>query len=357
MTLSAQASVALIDLAQNKVASVIGAGYYPSRLAFAGSNLLVTDEAAGTVSVIDTKARVVSQTVTVGMGPAGIAATSSTAIVANMQAGTLSEINLSTYAVSTIALPAGSRPYEVAVSTAANKALISTPMSNAFLILDLSSGTVTTVDTSAVSAMGPGAIAVNGTLAFLANMMSASVTAFDLTAGKVVKTFSVDPGPRALAVNAAKNQLLVLAEGTGTLDVVDLGSYSITSRLDAGSTERQGTWSLPWITSMNPATAPVGATFTLTISGANLGGVTGIEFDLSGQTGGGMMGGGMRMGAGTADPNIKISSFQANSAGTQITATVQILSAATPGTRLVRLATSQFDVMGMMFNSLFTITK
>ncbi len=36
----------------------------------------------------------------------------------------------------------------------------------------------------------------------------------------------------ALAVDPAANQLLVLAEGTGTLDVVDLASYGIVLRID-----------------------------------------------------------------------------------------------------------------------------
>lgn len=53
-------------------------------------------------------------------------------------------------------------------------------------------------------------------------MLPASVTVVDLAEGKVVKTFPVDPGPRALAVGTATNQLLVLCEGTGTLDVVDM---------------------------------------------------------------------------------------------------------------------------------------
>ena len=365
VALSAKASVALIDLARNQVTAVVGTGYYPSRLAFAGTSLLVTNQAGGTVSVIDTNSRTVARTVQVGLGPSGIAATASLAVVANMQAGTLSTINLSTYAVSNIALPAGSRPYEVAVSEAANKALISTPMSNGFLILDLGAGTVTTVDTSVWSAIGPGSIATSGNFAFIANMMSASITVVDLAGGKVVKTFPVDPGPRALAVNPAKNQLLVLAEGTGTLDVVDLGSYSITTRLDAGATERQGNWPLASTSSMTPGAAAAGATFTLTMTGTNLQGVTGLEFDLigtqSGGPGGGMMGGGMGggmgQGQGTADPNIKVSGVQVNPAGTQITASVQILSAATPGTRQVRLETNHGEVMGPMFTNFFTVTK
>lgn len=362
VALSAKASVALIDLSQKQVVSVIGTGNYPSHLAFSGSNLLVANEASGTVSVIDTNAKIVVQTVTVGLGPSGIAATANQAVVANMQAGTVSMINLANYAVSNVTLPAGTRPYEVAISTAANKALISTPMSNGFLVLDLGTGAVTPVDTSVWNAMGPGAVVTNGNLAFIANMMTASITVVDLAGGKVVKTFTVDPGPRALAVNTAKNQLLVLAEGTGTLDVVDLGSYSITTRLDAGGTERQGNWPLASISSMAPNTAAAGATLALTITGTNLQGVTGLEFDLtgaqSGGPGGGMMGGGgMGQGMGTEDPNIKVSNVQVNSAGTQITVSVQILSAAAAGTRQVRLETDHGEVMGPMFSSFFTVTR
>lgn len=359
VALSAKSSVALIDLSQNQVISVIGTGYYPSHLAFSGSNLLVTNEANGTVSVIDTNAKVMVQTVTVGLGPSGIAATGNLAVVANLQAGSVSMINLSTYAVSSITLPVGSLPYEVAVSASANKAVISTPMSNGFLILDLGTGAVTPVDTSVWNAMGPGAIVTSGTAAFIANMMTASVTVVDLAAGKVVKTFSVDPGPRAMAVNTAKNQLMVLAEGTGTLDVVDMTTYGMMTRMNGADTERQGNWTLPLISSMTPNSAAGGSTFTLTITGTNLQSVTGIEF-LNGGAGSGMgggMGGGSGQGMGSQDGNIKVSNVQVNAAGTQITASVQLLSTATAGTRLIRLETNSAEVMGMMSGSLFTVTK
>jgi uncharacterized protein (TIGR03437 family) len=364
VALSAKASIALIDLSQQTVAAVIGTGYYPSHLAFSGSNLLVTNEAGGSVSVIDTGARTVVQTVPVGLGPSGIAATPSLAVVANMQAGTISLVSMADYSVSNIALPAGTRPYEVAVSAAGNKALISTPMSDGFLILDLGTRAVTTVDTSVWNAMGPGAIVTNGSLAFIANMMTASVTAVDLAAGQVIKTFPVDPGPRALAVNAAKNQLLVLAEGTGTLDVVDLSSYAIAARLNAGDTERVGNWTLPLISSVTPNAAAPDSSFTLTIAGANLQAVKDIEFHIAGYgsgmgggMGGGMMGGGgSGLGIGSEDPNIKVSNVQANAAGTQVTAWVHILSSAAAGTRQIRLETGQAEVMGMMSGTLFTVT-
>lgn len=358
VALSAKASVAIIDLSQNKVKSVTGTGYYPSRLAFSGSNLLVTNSASGTVSVIDSSSGTITQTVNVGLGASGIAVAGNTAVVANMQAGSVSIINLTNYSVSTIALPAGSRPHEVTISTQANKAVITTPMSNGFLILDLGTQAFTQVGTSTWNGMGPGAAALNGNNIYIANQMTASVTVADLASGTVLKTFPVDPGPMALAVNPARNQLLVLAEGTGTLDVVDLASYGIVSRIDAGSTERQGQFTMPLISSITPASASAGSTFTLTVTGSGFQGIQGIEFVLAGTgMGGGMMGGGSSAGFGQADTNIKVSNVQANSTGTQISASVQILPAAVIGTRQIRLQTSYGTVVGMMTNSPFNVTK
>ena len=219
--LSAKNSVAIIDLTQNRVISTIGTGYYPSRLAFSGSNLLVTNSASGTLSVIDTASQTILRTVNTGLGASGIAVAGTTAVVANMQAGTVSLVNLATYAVSTIPLPPGSRPHEVAISAQVNKAVITTPMSNGFVILDLGAKSATPLATSAWSGLGPGAISVKGSTGYVANQMTASVTVADLVSGTITKTFAVDPGPISLAVDPVKNQLLVLAEGTGTLDIVD----------------------------------------------------------------------------------------------------------------------------------------
>ena len=67
-----------------------------------------------------------------------------------------------------------------------------------------------------------------------------------------------------------------------------------------------------------------------------------------------MMGGGSTPGD---DPNIKVSNINVNTAGTQITASVQVLSTATPGTRQIRLGTNYGDMMGMMNSTLFTVTQ
>lgn len=357
--LSAKASIAILDLSQNKVTSIIGTGYYPSRLEFSGSSLLVTNSASGTVSIIDTATEIITQTLNVGLGASGIAVVGNTAVVANMQAGSVSIINLSNYAVSNVALPAGSRPHEVAMSAQGNKAVITTPMSNGFVILDVGTKAFTQVATGSWNGMGPGAVAINGNTVYIANQMTASVTVADLATATVVKTFPVDPGPMALAVNSGQNELLVLAAGTGTLDVVNLGSYSILSRIDGGGTERQGQFAMPWISSIAPSAASAGSSFSLTIVGSGFQNVQGVEFHLTGAgTGGGMMGGGgMGGGMGQEDANIGVSNVQVNAAGTQITASIRILGAATAGTRQIRLETTYGEVIGMMTNSLFTVTK
>lgn len=363
--LSAKASVAIIDLAQNKVVSVVGTGYYPSMVAFSGSSLLVTNAASGNVSVIDTTTGAVTQTVATGLGASGIAVSAGTAVVANMQAGTVSVINLSDYTVSTVTLPAGSRPHQVAISDQGNKAVITTPMSNGFLILDLGTKTLAPGNAGTWNGMGPGAVVTSGNTVYIANQMTATVTVVDLPSATVQRTFSVDPGPTALAVVPAKNQLLVMAEGTGTLDVVDLSSYGIVARLNAGDTERVGRFTMPWISAITPNTAAAGSTFTLTIAGSDLQTADGVAFYLTsvaagngGMMGGGGMGGnGMGGGMGQQDPNITVSEVHVSSEGTQLTATVQIAAGAAAGTRQIRLGTNYGAVMGMVTNSLFTVTR
>ena len=355
--LTEKGSIALVDLTQNQVVSVIGTGYYTCRLAFAGSNLLVSNAASGTVAVIDTTSQQVVRTVNVGFGPGGIAAAGNTAVVANMQGGSISLINLTDYSVTNISLPEGSRPAEVAISTAANKALITNPMGNNAFILSLDTQQIKPVDLAAWSGMGPGGVVVNGTLAFIANQMAANVAVMDLNKGAVIKTFSVDPGPRSLAVNAANNQLLVLCQGTGTLDLVDLGSYTVTGRINATSGTGSGNWAFPTVTSISPTTGKIGTTLVLTINGSDLEGIEDIEFLLngSGGMGGGMMGGG---GSGFgSDPNIQVSNINTNAGGTQLTATIQISAAAAAGARQLRLEANHWGMMGALNYTVFTVTQ
>src|SRR5260370_12326127 len=128
--------------------------------------------------------------------------------------------------------------------------------------------------------------------------------------------------------------------------------------MGAGSTERQGQFWMPLVSSVNPGSASAESSFTLTITGSNLQDVHGIQLTLTGSTSGGMMGGsGMGGGMGRPDTNIQVSNVQVNSDGTRITASIQILAAATAGTRQIRLETNYAEIMGMMTNSLIAITS
>ena len=69
------------------------------------------------------------------------------------------------------------------------------------------------------------------------------------------------------------------------------------------------------------------------------------------------MGGGAGQGMGNVDTNIKVANVQVNPSGTQLTASVQILSSAVAGAHQIRLQTDRGEVMGMMSGSLFTVTK
>ena len=359
-SLSALNSVALIDLTKNQVTSVVGTGTYPSGLAFAGTNLLVSNGGSGNVTVIDTGSATVTQTVPVGFGPSGIAAFGNTAVVANTQAGSVSLINLSNYQATTLPLASGVRPREVAISTTLNKAVISMPFDGQVIVLDLSSQAMTKISFDSSVCLGPGAMAVSGSTVYVAGQMTGSVVAADLNSGSIIHSMTVDPGPVSLAVDPAANSLLALSEGAGVIDVIDLGSYTIASRMNGVATERVGTFIMPLIYSISPTSGAPGTTFTLTASGVNLENVTGLGFYLGYGSGGGMMGGGMMGGgavSGNQDSNIQVSNFQVTSAGTQITATVKILSAAAAGVRQIRLQTGYGLIAPMMSRSQFTVTQ
>lgn len=122
------------------------------------------------------------------------------------------------------------------------------------------------------------------------------------------------------AGDAGLPNCLVLCQGTGTLDLVDLSGYALTGRINATSGSTSGSWTLPTVASIAPNTAAIGSSFTLTIDGSNLQGITGVEFLIGGSgTGGDMMDGGPTTGE---DPQ------------------EQILSTAAAGTRQVRLGTN-----------------
>ena len=93
-------------------------------------------------------------------------------------------------------------------------------------------------------------------------------------------------------------------------------------------------------------TAKAGASFTVTIGGANLTGATGVLFiDLSS-----LPGNGKSHGKGVednhADTAFTVTNVQVNAAGTQLTAAVAINAGAKTGPRLVKVMTSNGETSG-----------
>lgn len=351
--LSAKGAIAIVDLAGNQVTATVTTGFDASQVV-AGTNLLATNSASGTVSIIDAAAAQITKTIAVGYGPAAIATSGNIAVVGNMQGGSISLINLTDYSVKNISLPAGSRPYELAISSSMNKAVITDPMLGRVFLLDMATQNVTQIQLGAAVGMGSGAVATNGNLAFIAGQMNASIAVLDLRAGGVIKTFTVDPGPRSMAVDSGGNRLLVLCEGTGTIDVLDDGSYSLISRIDGTSGTAPGRWNLSTVALISPTSGVRGSTFALAINGTDLQHVTNVEFLMNGDAmGSGMMGGDSGYGA---DPNTKVTNVQPNSAGTQVTVSVQILAAAVGGPRQVRIDDSDHGpMMGALNATTFTV--
>jgi YVTN family beta-propeller protein len=216
-----------------------------------------------------------------------------------------------------------------------------------YLIFDVATQKATEVEATAWGERGAGRIAINGNTAYITNQMTSSVSMVDIVTAKVVRTFQVDVGPRDVAVDAAKNQLIVLCAGIGVIDVVDLGSYTVTGRIDAGLTKKEVTWSLPTVTSISPNKGAIGSTFTITITGMNLQDVKNLNFDFMGRA--------RRLEL--EDPNIKVSNVQVKSDGAQVTATIQILKDAVEGQRMIRLITDEGETRPPFAMTLFTVTK
>src|SRR5205807_7586766 len=114
-----------------------------------------------------------------------------------------------------------------------------------------------------------------------------------------ITTVKVDLGARALAIDAKDNLLVVSNEGTGTLVLVNLASSTVAGRINAvrsdsdgddkdDHSDRDSASNAPSLRTLSPVTAKAGASFTVTIGGANLTGATGVLFiDLSSLPGNG----------------------------------------------------------------------
>jgi uncharacterized protein (TIGR03437 family) len=364
---------AILDLTGNMVVAEVAVGGGPSDVAIFNNEALVVNEDTDNVSVVTLNgaSSTVTATIAVGRGPRAISINPSAmrAYVTNQDDGTISVLNLNTNTVgATLTLPPNSRPRNIQVIPGApGFALVSQQSAgdgSTAEFVNLTTGAVTPANVGTDIASGLGAIAVSGATVFFADAVGGAVTIGTVvvsggTPGLTnVRRVKVDLGPRALAVDTLDNVLLISNEGSGNIVLLSLANEQVAGRINAvrakgedngkdDHDDRLAAQHLPAITSMAPQAASRGSTFTLTINGSNLGGAYAVAFlfpppgkgrDAGGPGDGrgrGESGDHGRGLLGALDSSITVSAIAVNSAGTQLTATVQVAASAAAGARVV----------------------
>src|SRR5262249_15545649 len=186
--------------------------------------------------------------------------------------------------------------------------------------------------------------------------------------GGALTTLKVDAGPRALAIDAKDNLLLIGSEGTGTITLVDLNTLQVVGRIKGilgedeaddddddddhhgnkhdNRDDRGSAANMPSVSRITPDRLKQGDKTTITITGKNLDGATDLIFvdpdTLPGKgkgRGNGASGNHDHGPFGTREPGIVASNIRVNAAGTQLTATVTIDRSVSKGDFVVRVAT------------------
>ena len=364
---SGSGKVAVLNLATFMVTTEIATGPGPVRLAIGSTQAVVVNGDNDTVSIVDLATNTVQKTLTVGRAPRGVAIDTGAnrAYVLNQDDGTMSVIDLLGLTATTITLGTSLRPESIALS-GTGFAFITVPSAGPtgeVIVFNLTAATQTIINANPDRSGGStDVVFFNGKLYF-ANQTggTVSILPFNGSPGSI-STVKVDLGARALTVDVKDNLLVVSNEGSGTLVLVDLNTNAVVGRISAVKTgenddddhnDRDGAANLPAVQSVSPASSKSGVTLTLTITGTNLGGATGIVFDV-------------RRGDGDQSDNdndknqsddaFAVSNVAVNTAGTQLTATVKIAGSAQTGQHVVRVTTANGESSGKVAaGNIFTV--
>ena len=332
----------------------------PNAVAIGGTQAVVVNGDVDSVSVIDLTSKTVQKTISVGHGPEAVAidATAKLAYVVNENDGSVSTLDLTGLTVTkTLSLGSSVRPESIALVPGAGVAYLTVPASGSngqVLELNLISGATNPISANPDHSGGSSAVVVFGTNVYFANQTGGAVSVLPIKSNGdpngPVTTIKVDLGARALAVDTQDKLLVVSNEGTGTLVLVDLTSGKVTTRINAVQTnlngddndddhsDRDAALNLPSILTLSPATGKAGTSFSLTITGKNLTGATGVLFvnPVAAESEGHGKGESPK---GANDTGFTVSNIAVSSDGTQVTATVAVAASATTGPRLVRVIT------------------
>ncbi len=362
------ASVALIDLTTAAVIDQIPTGGGPSAVAFYNNLALVANEDSNTISVIDVTVPRLLATIPAARGPRAVAIdpTAAIAYIAAEDGGTIVELDLNTLGViNRLPLGLNSRPKAIEVMPPLGFALVVEPSNGPgddILAVNLSNGTIQTTGFQ-VAAAGDNALAVYGNYVYFADQTGSSITIAKAGAANGQLTLTTESqvpiglGPRSLAIDTLDNLLLASNEGDGTLALLNLSTLQLAGTIDAVKAEgesqgeddhhdRGEAQNQPLVTGVQPPSIQPGLTVTLTLTGMNLEGATGLDFiDPSNSQGNGDSerhrhsdhnGHGPFS---NVDPNFTVTGLQVSPDGTQLTAVVTLALTDTPGPRIVAVLT------------------
>jgi uncharacterized protein (TIGR03437 family) len=359
VTESGTGKIAILDLNTFMVTAELATGPGPVRVAISGTQAIVVNGDNDTVSIINLNGNTLQKTLTVGHAPTGVAVDTAAnrAYVVNEGDGTVTIVDLGSLSIaSTVPLGASLRPQSIALN-GAGFALLTVPSAGPMgevVVLNLGTGTQTTINANPDRSGGSTDLLFFNGKFYFANQTGGSISVMPFSNGTAgaITTVKVDLGARALAIDSKDNLLVVSNEGSGTLVLVDLATNAVVGRIDAVRTsdgdqddhgDRDGASNLPAVQSIAPASSKANATITLTITGSNLGGATGLVFDLPRGNG--------DQGDNGDDKNkmddaFTVSNIAVNSAGTQLTATVKIAAGAKTGPHIVRVLTQNGESSG-----------
>jgi hypothetical protein len=120
--------------------------------------------------------------------------------------------------------------------------------------------------------------------------------------------------------------------------------------------DHDGAHNLPIVSSASPVNGKAATSFTLTIAGTNLTGASNVVFTKPGGSGDEQPDGESNDDR-VADPAFTATKIQVNAGGTQLTATVSIAAAASPGVRIIRVVTPNGQSSGDSSKAdIFTVT-
>ncbi len=329
---------AIIDLKTFAVITEIATANGPTNVAVGGTQAVVVNEDTDSVSILDLGSNSLQKTLAVGRGPEGVAvdATAKLAYVTNVDDGTICVIDLAGLSVTkTLTLGAAMRPEAIAVIPGAGVGFVAVPSAGPdgqALLVNLSTGAVvSTISANPDRSGGASDVAFFNSKVYFANQAGGSVSVLPVNAAGAatgpVTTIKVDLGARALAIDTKDNLLVVSNEGTGTLVLVSLTSNSVAGRINAvranpgdnqdDHSDHDAASNAPSIGTLSSLTAKAGTSFTLTITGTNFTGATGLEFIDPASLPGNGKGHGKGVEDNHADTAFTVTNLQVTAGGTQ----------------------------------------